>query len=119
MSFDRRSKQRISRSVIRTERQDQSRTAHGKRRKVGAGSGGSFVRYAKTRAAGVPARDGLQLGSAIVDEYEVTELGMFAATGETFTAWNPAGAQVGGNTWIGCEQELYHKLWIIIFEDCA
>jgi len=88
----------------------------GRRVIAGRGSGGSPLLHFVSRSGGIPARSGLQMGSATVDVYVSNSTGLLAADGEA-TVYNKSSNAFGG-TRFGAAIKNDAGLWVAIFEDC-
>jgi hypothetical protein len=80
------------------------------------GGGGSPLLHFVSRSGGIPARSGLQMGSATVDVYVSNSTGLLAADGEA-TVYNKSSNAFGGDRF-GIANENDAGLWVAIFEDC-
>jgi hypothetical protein len=73
---------------------------------------------AKT-TGGISARSGTTAGSGTVDVYYLTSAGVLTNTGKTVSAYNIAGGNVNGSTFITIKRVEGSPFWVVDMEDCG
>ena len=68
---------------------------------------------------GISARSGTTAGSGTVDIYYLTSAGVLTDTGESVSAYNIAGGNVNGSTFITIKRVEGSPFWVVDMEDCG